>query len=109
MLNAKSRGSDGMTPWGRVKGRAFNQMLLSFGECILYKLPVKGPMSQPDGNMGARLQDGVFVGFNRSANTYIVATEEGIVYARSIYRRPAANRWDYAKLSTFSSTPCSPR
>ena len=82
----------GMAPWERVKGRAFKQLLLSFGECILYKLPVKGPQSQPDGNMGTRWQDGVFIGFNRSANTYIVATENGIAYARSIYRRPAANR-----------------
>ena len=109
VLNAKSRGPDGLTPWERVKGRAFNQRLLAFGECILHKLPTKGPRSQPDGNMGTKWDDGVFLGFNRSANTYIVATTEGIVNVRSIYRRPQANRWDFSKLAAISSTPWSLR
>ena len=32
LLNARSVGSDGQTPWQRVKGRMFRQMLLCFGE-----------------------------------------------------------------------------
>ena len=36
LLNAKSRGSDGLTCWERIKGRQFNQLLLSFGETVLY-------------------------------------------------------------------------
>jgi len=37
LLNARVKGVDGLTPWSRVRGRAFNQRLLCFGERILYK------------------------------------------------------------------------
>ena len=50
LLNAKGRGSDGLTCWERSKGRMFNQLLLGFWETVLYKLPSKGPRANPDGN-----------------------------------------------------------
>ena len=43
LLNAKSRGSDGLTCWERIKGRMFNQLLLGFAEAVLYKLPTSAP------------------------------------------------------------------
>ena len=43
LLNAKSRGPDGLTAWERIKGRSFNQLLMGFAETVLYKLPSKGP------------------------------------------------------------------
>ena len=43
LINARFRGADGCTAWQRVKGRNFRQLMLGFGECILYKLPPKGP------------------------------------------------------------------
>ena len=109
LLNARARGSDGQTPWQRIKGRAFRQLLLCFGERILYKLPSKGPSSMPDGNMGSRWREGVFLGFNRSSNTYIVATSEGVANVRSLYRRPAANRLDFEAISKIAATPWSTR
>ena len=54
LLNVKGRGQDGFTAWARVRGRPFSQQLLCYAEQVLYKLPPKGPLSQPDGNMGAR-------------------------------------------------------
>ena len=38
--------------------------MLGFGECILYKLPPKGPHSTPDGNMGTKWLEGVFLGYS---------------------------------------------
>ena len=46
ILNAKSRGSDGLTCWERIKGRMFSQLLLGFAETVLYKLPSDGPARQ---------------------------------------------------------------
>ena len=109
ILNARARGSDGQTPWQRVKGRSFRQLLLGFGECILYKLPVKGPHSNPDGNMGGRYLEGVFLGYSRSSNTYVVATVDGVTNARSIYRRPAENRWNFERVARITATPWSTR
>ena len=88
LLDAKSRGHDGLTSWERIKGRKFNQLLLGFGETVLYKLPSKGPRANPDGNMGTRRLEGVVVGFGRPSNSYMIGTDGGVVAARTIYRRP---------------------
>ena len=109
VINARCRGPDGRTAWQRVKGRSFRQLPLGFGECVLYKLPSKGPQSTPDGNMGSRWLEGVFLGYNRSSNSYIVATEAGTVSARSLYRRPIANRWSLERISAIVATPWSLR
>ena len=93
LLNVKSRGQDGLTAWARVRGRPFSQQLLCYAEQVLYKLPSKGPLSQPDGNMGAVQSEGVFVGYNRSTNTYILASEGEQFESRSVRRRPEQNRW----------------
>ncbi len=107
LLNVRSRGSDGLTAWERVRGRPFGQQSLGFGETILYKLPVKGPRSQPDGNMGATQAEGTFVGYSRNANTFVVMTDEGKVEAHSLVRRPEPNRWSADKLAAIKSTPWS--
>ncbi len=109
LLNARLRGEDGLTAWARVKGRAFNQRLLGFAEVVLYKLPSKGPMHDPDGNMGTRWREGIFLGYSRSANVYIVGTESGIVTSRSLTRRPILNRWSSERLAALKATPWSER
>ena len=89
LLNVKSRGQDGLTAWARVRGRPFSQQLLGYAEQVLYKLPSKGLLSQPDGNMGDRWPDGKFPGHNRTSRTYRVQTPSGeMVDARSINRLP---------------------
>jgi hypothetical protein len=93
ILTATVRGSDGITPWTRVRGRAFAQQMVGFGESVLYKYPSKGPKHAPDGNIGALGADGIFLGYSRSSNTFVVATKDGIVTARSITRKPESDRW----------------
>ena len=79
--------------------------MLGFAKCVLYKLPTKGPRSKPDGNMGTRWLEGVFLGFNRSSNTYIIATEDGVESCRSLYRKPIENRWMAERILQLKSTP----
>ena len=76
ILNSTVRGADGVTAWSRCRGRSFGQKLLGFGEVVLYKLPTKGPLSAPDGNMGTRWRSGVFLGYHRSSNVYLIGTAE---------------------------------
>ena len=109
LLNARVRGSDGLTSRARVRGRAFNQRMLGFGENVLYKLPTKGPKHNPDGNMGTRWLEANFMGYHRSSNTYIVATPTGIVTSRSLARRPPDNRWSAENLAKIKATPWSER
>ena len=107
LLNVKSRGPDGLTPWARARGRPFGQKMVGFGEQILYKLPTKGPNSAA--NMAARWADAVILGYSRTSNTYILCTSEGIVNARSLNRLPMQNRWSADVLSQIKATPWSER
>ena len=70
ILSVRVRGSDGLTAWARVRGRAFNQRMLSFLESVFYKLPTKGPRAAPDGNMGTRLAVGTILGYSRNSNCH---------------------------------------
>ncbi len=105
LLNACVRGDDGLTAWARVRGRPFRQQLLGFGEAVLYKFPIKGPKHQPDGNMGATGGEGIFVGYDRQSNTFMIETEAGPVRARSVTRRPERDRWDAEGIARINSTP----
>ena len=60
--------------------------------------------------MGAVQAEGIFLGYSRRANTYVLATEDGKrVEARSVTRRPAQNRWSSEKLANIKMTPWSTR
>ena len=54
--------------------------------------------------------EGTFIGYNRSANTYILATPDGQkMESRSVTRRPEQNRWSTDKLAEIKATPWSTR
>ena len=107
LMNAVPRGSDGRTPWQRIKGRAFNQTMYEFGEMIMYKYPTKGPAHHPDANMGSRLGGGVFLGYKRDSNQYLVGVDTGVTSARSILRNPQADRWPETAITSVKATPWS--
>jgi len=67
LINAKSRGADGLTGWARARGRNFAQKLVGFGEKVLYKLPMKGPHAAA--NMDAKWADGACLGYSWTSNT----------------------------------------
>ena len=59
---------------------------------MLYKLPAKGPIHNPDGNMGSQWAQGVFLGYSLSSNTYIVHNAEGVTTARTVRAQAACER-----------------
>ena len=104
--NAMVKGDDGLTAWGRARGKSFRQQLVGFGECVLYRHPNKGPNHAPDGNMGTLGGEGVFLGHNRTSNTFVVGTEGGsVVETRSITRRPERQRWNAERLAAVQALP----
>ena len=110
LLNAVIRGTDGLTPWMRVRGRAFAHPMVGMGEAVLYRHPSKGPRHNPQGNVGALGAEGVFLGYSRTSNTFIVSDTNGdIVMSRSITRRPAQDRWDAETLVKVQAIPHIPR
>ncbi len=107
VLNVRCRGTDGLSAWMRARGRPFNQRLVGFAEKVLYKLPSKGPHSQPDGNMGALWADGIFLGYDRNSNTYIIGNADGVKMSRSLARRPIEERWCADTAAKLTATPWS--
>ena len=99
ILSMRVRGSDGLTAWARVRGRAFNQRMLSFLESVFYKLPTKGPQAAPDTNMGTRWVVGTFLGYSRNSNCYLVGTAGG-----GILGRPAEERWSANEVAQVQAT-----
>ena len=106
LYTAMVRGEDGHTAWGRARGRAFRQQLVGFGESVLFRHPSKGPGHAPDGNMGTLGGEGVFLGYNRAQNTFVVGTMDGrITFCRSISRRPEQQRWNPTALAAIDTLP----
>ena len=83
--------------------------MLGFGEQVLYKLPSKGPMSNPDGNMGTKWLQGTYVGHSMTSNVYRLCTPDGVAEARSLRRRPESERWAAEVLAGIKTTPWSVR
>jgi hypothetical protein len=110
LQNARVRGEDGLTAWARVRGRAFGQRLIGFGELILWKQPLKGPQHDAEGNMGPRFLPGIFLGYRRDANTYVLGLENGeVVESRAVTRRPMADRWKGELVEAITDTPWTTR
>ena len=107
LINVRYVGSDGKTAWSRARGRSFGQNMLNFGEQVFYRLPSKGPLHDPDGNMGARWVEASYIGYNKSSNTYLLINEAGPVSARTMRRRPESERWSSEKLVQIQATPWS--
>ena len=106
VLNVMGRGEDGITPWHRARGRPFKQQLVGFGERVLYRFPAKGPQHAPGGNMGPLGDEGVFLGYHRSSNTFMVGTKDGgLVRARGVARRNEAERWSAQALADVCRLP----
>ena len=78
LLNSRARGPDGPTAWQIIKGRGFGQKLMGFLEAVLWKLPVKGPVGAPHGNMGARSMEGI-------------SLDTAALRMSMLYRRPKAS------------------
>ena len=103
--NALLKTDDGLTPWIRARGRPFNKNLVGFCEQVLWKLPLKGPQHDAAGNMTARWAQGIFLGYSRESNTYIIGVGSVVTTTRAMMRRPIQNRWEADKVGQVVVTP----
>jgi len=83
--------------------------LVGFAEKVMYKLPPKGPQHDPHGNVSERWLSGIFLGYKRSSNSYVIGVDEGIATSRAVQRRPLENRWEMEAISQLKAPPWSTR
>ena len=93
LLTVRTRGSDGRSPYHRIRGRNFGKRLLEFGEQCLYKLPVKGKRHEEDGKLAERWRRGIFLGFARYTSEYVFWDQNKIIKARCHQRMVEEVRW----------------
>eukprot|EP00971_Amphidinium_carterae_P265594 5268867-Amphidinium_carterae.1 len=83
-----SKGSDGLTPWHKVTGKAYTQPLLPFAETCSWQ-----ELGKKRSDLGDRWTDGVFLGVMDNANEQLVAVPAGVRRVRAVRRKSPDMRW----------------
>ena len=86
--NVRTRGTDGLTAYQRVRLRDFKKRLVPFGELVLVHLPIKGPDRRERGALDPRAVEGIFLGYGKESHSYVVYVNGAIKQYRSVYRMP---------------------
>ena len=92
---------DGLTPFRRLKGRDWQVALPPWGEAVDYRVRTKHKLE-------ARWATGIFCGVRLNTTEKIIATENGIVVAQSVRRKPKELRWDSELFGKVKGTPWAP-
>ena len=99
-------GSDGRTPYQRLRGKPWNTAGVEFGECIFYQ-----PLVEESGKLAKledRYRDGIFLGYKDGSNEVYIGTEGGVTRSHSIKRKPLEHRWNKAELESLIGLPWLP-
>jgi len=107
LLTTRLCQSDGITAYKRLRGVNFNTRLLGFGELCLYKVPKKAPEFSLDGKLGSNWHDGIFLGYSRDSNEFVLwsTSAKKIVRARSVQRKSESARWNADALQEVNQRP----
>lgn len=92
---------DGLTPYRRLKGRDWQVALPPWGEAVDYRVRTKHKLE-------ARWATGIFCGVRLNTTEKIIATENGIVVAQSVRRKPEELRWNSELFGRVKGTPWAP-
>lgn len=95
LLTIRTTQSDGITPYKRLRGKNFRIPMLGFGEFCLHKINRKQPTQKFDGKMSPRWREGIFLGFSRDSNEFVLwdMHSKKICRARSVQRVKESERW----------------
>ena len=85
-------GSDGKTPYERIKGRPADKGIAQFGENVHYK-PLK-MSTRTRAKIGDKMIEAVWLGVMLRTGEHILGTTDGVVKARTVKRRPTGEAWD---------------
>ncbi|CAE7273855.1 unnamed protein product [Symbiodinium sp. CCMP2592] len=102
-LQARSKSTDGVTPYRAATGTDCGGALCSFGETVLAKLPRPGNKAQ------VRWVKGVWTGKLERDDSHVVLTEAGALNVRSVRRLSPETRHQTAAALKACGLPWNPR
>ena len=83
--------------------KSFATKLMRFGEACRYKGRSHEPISATGDGMS--FHTGTVIGVDQSTDQHILHGEDGVKFARTVIRMPAANMFDKAEMSKIASIP----
>ena len=99
------KGTDGRTPYRRLKGKEFNRKLANFGECIWYLKPKSKGINKAT----SRWACGIYLGIREESGEYIVGTDGGVLKCRAIRARGAKrDSWNWEEFVKMKGVPWEP-
>ena len=97
--------SDGYTSFERRWGRNYERAVCEFGETLLYLPPQHKKLPKAD----LRTQKCIWLGKVSETGESYVATEQGVLKARTVKRLQPDFKYDFALLNKVSGTPWAPK
>ena len=94
-------GSDGVSPYQRIKGRPWRPAIPRFGETVLYRIVTQRRLEQ-------RWEKGVFLGIREATQERIIGTAKGIFVTQSLRRLPEEEQWDATLAFAVTGVPWKP-
>ena len=94
-LNRFLVGSDGRTPYERMKGKRYRGEVFEFGRRVRHRHPGK----VEGGSMERRWSEGIWLGKSPDSDEHIVALDTGVIAkARAIVMMPESESWSKEKV-----------
>ena len=94
-------GADGLTPYRRLKGKAFTSRICKFGECVWYLKPKSRGKEKAD----TRWSEGIWLGIRDISGGHIIGTPNRVIKVRTIKRRPASDQWKWTEIQLMRGLP----
>ena len=99
-------GTDGRTPYERSTGRRHNPATAEFGESVWW-MPLQTSTNKLP-PLGARFEEGFFIGPCDGSAETLVLTPTGLVRCRTIRRKPPRERWSQKLLELTEASELQP-
>ena len=97
-------GSDGLTAFERIKGRAYSGLMMEFGQAVLYKNSAK----VQGGNMEPRWSKGIWLGKRFATEEHLIGTVDGVVVRCGAVKPHPETQWDSHLFDALVGVPWDP-
>ena len=97
-----SVGTDGKSPYERIRGRRLIKPTVAFGESVVYMPPHSNHRANP--NVDNKMVPGIWLGFKWRTDERIIGTLDGVVKARTLRRRPIEDAWHKDNIAALTGT-----
>jgi len=105
LLSRYKVGTDGQTPYERIKAKKLKRPIVEFGERVLFMPNVAKGSKTGSGDHEARYVYGVWLGIAQRSNEALIGNSTGVHPSSSIRRLAIDERWSADAIRQVKATP----